>query len=272
MAIENQQQVQKILEQEKKITALKREITRLQTEKQDFIQLAIHELKTPLRKINTFADLFVEERGESLNDEEISYISRIKKNISLMQSLLDDLVGLTTIDEKREAELCDLNLLLKEVLDQMSPMIKEKRAIIHISDLPVLEANASQMREVFKCLLDNSIKFQPLGQFPEITVISNDLTNDEKIIYQLPSEIIYYKIKFADNGIGIDEENREQVFNPFVKLNGKSAFPGNGLGLAVCKKIIELHHGIIYLSERNSGGCINIILPQLANNDNPEEN
>lgn len=272
MAIENQQQVQKILEQEKKITALKREITRLKSDKQDFIQLASHELKTPLRKIYTFAERFVEKRGESLNDEERSYISRIQKNISSMQSLLDDLANLAILDEKREAVRCDLNQLLKEVLDQMSPKIKENNASVHISDLPVLEANASQMREVFKSLLDNSIKFQPLGQSPEIIINSNDLTKEEKIYFHLPPEIIYYKINFADNGIGIDEENKEQVFNPLVKLNGKSAFPGNGLGLAVCKKIIEFHHGIIYFSKSNSGCCIHIILPQLAKNDNPEEN
>lgn len=270
MKRKSQQIIPIAAEQKQQIAALTETILQLENEMEQFLQLASHELKAPLRKINTFTERFLEKYGYSLNEEGSNYLLRIKKNIDAMQSLIDGFTRLSKSGMEKGVgknfSICDLNEVANRVLEEFSPLILEKNATVTLSPLPVLEGNFSQLKELFAHLIDNSLKFQPENQAPDISIEASELKNDEKGSYGLPLGKKYFKINFKDNGIGLKENQRELLFKPLVRLNGKSAFEGNGLGLALCKKIAGAHHGIICAYTNNSGCRITLILPQTANN------
>jgi len=179
-----------------------------------------------------------------------------------MQSLIDDLSKLSEIEAK-DFEKCDLNDILNAVLEESSARWEINSAVIHISDLPVIYGNTAQLKLVFKNIIDNAVKFQPEDQSPEISISADVLKEEEKTKYHLPTENVYYEIKFADNGIGFNDKEGMEILKPFVRLNGKSSYAGNGIGLAVCDKIIKLHNGIFYAKAiENKGSVFVLILPE----------
>jgi len=267
-----QQNVQKNLNLEEKITSLNYKIQELTTHKDDFLQLASHELKSPLRKIATFSEILEKKFAHEIPAEALIYLERIKKNISSMQSIIDGIEELNSITNGSLHENCDLNQALAEALRQLSVPISKTNAVVHMCELPVIEANFSHMKTLFNNLLGNSIKFRRQAATPSIDISCSELSVEEKNNFDLAFEKMYYKIKFADNGIGFDQKDSAKIFDPFVQLNGKSAVDGNGLGLSVCRKIVGLHNGIIYAESNNTGSSFTLILPKLANNAHPEEN
>jgi signal transduction histidine kinase len=127
----------------------------------------------------------------------------------------------------------------------------------------VLQGDSEQYELLFKNLLSNAIRFCKKDKLPIIEIRSESLSTEEIKRFNLGEHKIYYRITIKDNGIGFGEEYSEIIFNPFVRLNGKSEYPGNGIGLSICKKIVENHHGIIYAEgDENSGARIVLILPQ----------
>jgi signal transduction histidine kinase len=255
---------QKIMHLEKNLQQSKEDLTNCVKEKEEFIYLAAHELKAPLRKISTFTERLSEKSREDLNEEAKKYLNRIEKNVGLMQSLIDGLSMLSEIDADGDLTECDLNILVKKVWERATLHIEEKNVSINISALPVLEGNPEQLKEVFKNLIDNSLRFQQNPGEIKINIQSELLNDEEKSKLNLPFDRVYYKIKFADNGIGFKPEYADQIFEPFQRLNGKSEFPGNGLGLAICKKIVRMHQGILYADVNvNEGSVFVLILPQI---------
>ncbi len=263
MSTENRLSDQRIMELEKELEQTAYHLDRCKKEKDEFIYLASHDLKAPLRKLITFTERLLRLAGEELNEDALSCISRIQKNVLSMQSLIDDLSTLSEIEAGSDLKLCDLNQILNDVLDEMYAKWKVNPASIHLSALPVTYGNPSRLKLVFKNIIDNAIKFQPEGQVAEITISAVLLSEDEKIKFNLPRENAYYQIKFEDNGIGFKQEDAIQILKPFVCLNGRSSYPGNGIGLAVCDKIIKLHEGIFYAKGiENKGSVFVLILPQ----------
>jgi signal transduction histidine kinase len=267
-----QQNVQKNNDLEETIASLNNRIKELNNEKNDFLQLASHELKSPLRKIATFSDMLENKFASEIPADALTYLERIKKNITSMQSIIDAVTKLTTITGNDSSETCDLNNPLAEAIQQLSGFITETQANVRVCELPVVKANCNNMKTVFYNLLNNSIKFRRQGETPQIQVSCFEVTGEEKNNFNLSFENIYYKIKFADNGIGFDQEYAEKIFEPFVQLNGKSEVSGTGLGLSICRKILELHDGIIYAKSNNAGSSFTLILPKLANNAHAGEN
>jgi signal transduction histidine kinase len=152
---------------------------------------------------------------------------------------------------------------VQEALQELPAAIKEKQAVIATLTLPVIEGNRDQFRLLFKNLLENSIKFSKKDRAPQINIDSAILTAEEKRELDLDDNLPYYRIEIDDNGIGFKTENAQKIFHPFVRLHGKSQFPGNGIGLAICRKIMEIHHGIIYAEGReNEGSRFILILPE----------
>jgi len=160
-----------------------------------------------------------------------------------------------------------LNEVLEESLRQLSASIIETNAIIQVCELPVIEADFINMESLFKNLLSNSIKFRKPAEIPQIDISCCELAGEEKNNFNLPFEKTFYKIRFADNSIGFSGQHAGEIFEPFVQLNGKSEFDGNGLGLSICRKIVELQGGVIYAESNNTGSSFTVILPKLANNN-----
>lgn len=256
------QDVQKNNVLEEKITSLNNRIKEFTNEKNDFLQLASHELKSPLRKIATFSDILENKFADEIPGDALTYLHRIRKNIISMQSIIDGITELNSITRDRLHENCDLNQALAEALRQLSGPVTETKAIIHVCELPVIEGDCTNMKTVFNNLLSNSIKFRKQNEAPKIDINCFELSEEEKNYFSLAFEKMYYKIKFADNGMGFDQKYATKIFDPFVQLNGKSAVGGNGLGLSICRKIIDMHDGIIYAESNNTGSSFTLILPK----------
>jgi len=253
---------QTIRELEMKLEKSSTDLTSCMKEKEEFIYIAAHELKAPLRKITTFSER-LKEKSQQLSDESLLYLERIEKNIACMQSMINGLSKLAEI-EPENFEKVDLNLLIQQIIENDAAVIEEKKAEITIAELPVVEGNAFQLKEVFKNLINNSLKFQPESQTPKITIQSQLLSEDEKIKFNFDAGKVFYEIKITDNGIGFRGENAGKIFQPFIRLNGKSEFPGEGLGLAISKKIIKMHNGVLYANAaEDSGSFFVIIIPQI---------
>lgn len=262
MSTENRLSEQRIINLEKELRQASEDLRCCKKEKDEFIYIASHDLKAPLRKLSTFTERLIRLAGGDLNQDALSYIARIQKNVFSMQSLIDDLSMLSEIEAK-DFEKCHLNDILNAVLEESSARWEINSAVIHISDLPVIYGNTAQLKLVFKNIIDNAVKFQPEDQLPEISISADVLKEEEKTKYHLPTENVYYEIKFADNGIGFNDKEGMEILKPFVRLNGKSSYAGNGIGLAVCDKIIKLHNGIFYAKAiENKGSVFVLILPE----------
>jgi signal transduction histidine kinase len=267
-----QQNVQKNIDLKEKISFLNNRIKELTEEKDNFLQLASHELKSPLRKISTFADMLENKFSADIPTDALRYIERIRKNITAMQSIIDGITQLNLIAAGESNENCDLNEVLAKSLRQLSASIIETNAIIQGCKLPVIQADFINMESLFNNLLSNSIKFCKPADTPQINISCCELAGEEKNNFNLQLEKTFYKIKFADNSMGFSEQHAAKIFEPFVQLNGKSEFDGNGLGLSICRKIVELQGGIIYAESNHTGSSFIVILPKLANNADSGEN
>jgi|SRR5690242_1906065 len=233
----------------------------MEKELEEYIQLASHELKGPLRKARTFGDLLAKRVGQNLDEESAGYLKRLMKNMDQMQSLLDGLTDYIMFDIENIDERCDLNKISEEVKSHFIDLSLDKKPEYKIDVLPVITGNEAALKTVFISLFNNSIKFQSADRRLKIAITSEEVGEEEKLKNGLQSKTKYSKIVVADNGIGLSGDDNSMIFKPFVRLNGKSAYKGNGLGLALCKKIVDAHNGIIYASGNESGCCINLILP-----------
>jgi signal transduction histidine kinase len=235
-----------------------------ENEYMDFVDLAAHELDAPLRKLSLLTERLTNKFAEVAQDKDIqSYLERMHHCIKDMRSLIDELSVLGgVVSDNHQYTPCNIETLIKRVLETLIP-VPSKIPIVTISTLPVLGGNEEQFILLFRNLLDNAIKFSKTDAPAEIYIQSSELSIAEKEFFSLQQEKKYHKIEIADKGIGFKKEDAEKIFKPFVRLHGKSKFPGSGIGLAICKKIIENHGGIIYAeSHEVDGSQFIIILPE----------
>lgn len=232
----------------------------------DFIDLAAHELDAPLRKLSLLTGRLTD-KFESIgqNKEVHAYIERINNCVHDMQDTVESLTVLSKMTSgKPEYQSCNLGDILQKVMDELKVRIETQKAVIQISSpLPEIEGDAVQLASLFKHVLENAIKFRKENTSTEIHIQSSLAGADKKDNFKLPGDKVYYEIAVTDNGIGFNNFHAEKIFRPFVRLNGKSKFPGGGMGLAICKKIVENHHGIIYAdSKEDQGTRFVLLLPQ----------
>jgi signal transduction histidine kinase len=228
----------------------------------DFIDMAVHDLDAPLRKLSLLVGMLMDKLSPD-KDTQV-YIERIENCVGDMRSLIDDLSVLAKVSSgKREYTSCKLNSIIEQSLEDLPLTAKEKEAVINKYSLPEIEGDAEQYYCLFRNLIENAIKFSKKDTTPEIHIQSSVLNDNEKDQFHLPPDRLYYKIEIADNGIGFKKEFSEKIFRPFVRLHGKSQFPGNGMGLAICKKIMNIHQGIIYAEGmENEGARFTLVLPE----------
>lgn len=234
-------------------------------ERNEFFDLALHDIQSPVRRLSTLLErLFSQHEIQQLPNA-APFIERIKQVTSELHSLTRGLASLyETENEDKELTDCDLNEVVWSVIDELKHSIDVKPSQFHVSKLPFVHGNFDRLKLLFMNLFHNAIKFQRPGAESLIHVNVTPSSHIENV-HQKGAKPVYYTITVSDNGIGITPEQEEKIFEPFVRLNGKSAFPGNGLGLAVCRKIVEKHHGQIHASPGLEGGClITITLPQIT--------
>jgi signal transduction histidine kinase len=231
---------------------------------QQFASVASHDLQEPLRKIQVFSKFLMDKNLDPMSEASREYIEKIFSSSNRMKALIIDILAysrLSAIDSN--VEQVELRELLEDIIDDFDLRIAEQNAIVELRDLPVVEANRGQFRQVFNNLLSNALKFTQPGSQPHI-IISNRIVKAEDVGPLPGAPEDYYNISFRDNGIGFNEKFAATIFTLFEKLHPKSAFEGSGIGLAIAKKIVEKHQGrILAHSQEGMGAEFNIILPRL---------
>lgn len=258
---------EKILELNKKLLENIDELEEKNKELDCFAYMASHDLQEPLRKIRIFSDRVSSKYSHELDSESKVYIEKIQSACARMQSLISDIFTLSKISSSKEAlELCNMNQLLEEVIVEMDIPINESNAKIIIDELPALQINKSLIKRLFQNLITNSIKYAQKDLPPAIR-ISSKVETIQLGYKTAPSK--FCRIYFQDNGIGFEQQYAEQIFTMFKRLHANNEYEGTGIGLAICKKIVEEHQGFISAkSEVGVGTTFTISLPVEVNTQN----
>ena len=233
------------------------ELERSNQELQRYAYAASHDLQEPLRKIQTFGDRLENVYKDQLDVRGQLYLSRMQNAAARMQTLIQDLLLFSRVTTQAQPFIAvDLNHVIAGVLSDLEIQIAEKNAKIHIDQLPIIDADPVQMRQLFQNLLSNALKFSQPDTAPIIKVEERRLEND------------CVEICVVDNGIGFDEKYANRIFGMFQRLHGKNEYAGTGVGLAICLKILERHKGHISAqSNQGEGATFIITLPIKQEND-----
>lgn len=233
-----------------------KELNQINTNLEEFIHVISHDLKEPLRKIVTYASRF--DKTSRVSEQENKYLNVIQLSAMRLNSLVDDLVNYSYSTIKTESDVIDLNEVLKEVMEDLELIITENDACIQSETLPKLNVAHVQMRQLFSNLLTNAIKYKKVNEKPVI-FISVDVI--DKVDANNPDKK-YHKLTFSDNGIGMDQVHLPKIFTIFQRLHRRHEYSGNGIGLAICKKIMENHLGKIEVeSKLNEGSDFHLYFP-----------
>lgn len=238
---------QMVLQRTKELTMINRELIKTNLELGQFAYVASHDLQEPLRKIQMLSTRIFELEGSNFSDKGKDYLQRLQASSIRMQQLITDLLAFSRANViEKHFEKIDLNLVLTNVKEQLSELIQQKGAIIESDTLPSLNIIVYQFEQLFTNLLTNSMKFVKPGQSPVIRISSGSVFGSDAIhSTELQSDREYCFVKFEDNGIGFDGQFSERIFQVFQRLHGKDKYEGTGIGLAICKKIVENHQGVI---------------------------
>ncbi len=210
-------------------------------ELEQFAYIASHDLQEPLHTIESFIQLFEHEYGDSLDENARQYLRFISKAAGRMSALIHDLLEYSRLGQKAEMSEVDSAEVLKNTLQNIESLIHESGAEIDVGPLPRLRANESMLLLLFQNLICNAIKFQKKDVKPRIRIRATE-------------EGSFWKFSFEDNGIGIEEEQAEKIFIIFQRLHSRAEYEGTGIGLAQCRKIVELHGGRIWIESKPGEG------------------
>lgn len=227
---------------------------------QQFAYVASHDLQEPLRKITSFGDLLTRRYADSLGPAGSDLIDRMRSAADRMQVLIRDLLVFSRLTiEPPSLQFLDLNAVLAGVLSDLETIIAQKNADLYIDSLPMVQGDALQLRQLFQNLISNALKFVQPGVHPRIQIRSRRVTGKD-----LPAGLVgrYEVIEIADNGIGFDEQYRDRIFGAFQRLHNRAEYEGTGIGLAIVKRVVELHKGHITAeSTPGKGSTFTVYLP-----------
>ena len=229
-----------------------------------FNHIASHDLQEPLRKVQIFISRIREKDFESFPENVKEYFAGIERATTRMQMFIEDLLLYSRASNVEKVfELTDLNMILENARQELSQRIEEKNVMIRQSSLlPTLNVIPFQIQQLFNNLLSNSIKYSKPDLAPVITIIPRLISSKGLPVSVGNPKRRYYKISISDNGIGFDPEHSDDIFKLFYRLHQKSDYSGTGVGLAICKVIVENHKGFIQAaSTPNVGTTISIYLP-----------
>ncbi|WP_347049205.1 ATP-binding protein [Flavobacterium olei] len=240
------------------------QLLQLNEELEQFAYIASHDLQEPLRKISTFTGLLQGRIESHLDAKSLSYIDKIKDAASRMGKLIRDVLAYSALP-KDEQVFVEVNLeeIARQTLEDYEVVIERTGAQITRNALPVITGIPLQMSQLFFNLIGNALKFIQPGTKPTIHIHCSVAAPEEIHLLTLNKALSYYKIQFTDNGIGMRPEDTHKIFNIFQKLHGSTEFAGTGIGLAMCKKIVQNHNGDINADESTANGAVfNVYLPK----------
>ena len=229
---------------------------------EEFAYITSHDLKEPLRKISIFGEKLLLQDDQLFKYETKLHVGKIIESAARMQGMVDDILSLSRITFDRSFQNLNLETLLQEVVQTFDYKIEELNINLSFEALPPAVVNETQIRQLFQNLIANSIKFRKEGVVPQIDITHNYLSKDEARQLGLAPLKKYLRIIFKDNGIGFENEFSDKIFTIFQRLHSKGRFEGTGVGLAICKKIVENHQGLISAKgEVDMGAQFTIIIP-----------
>ncbi len=252
-----------IAERTKELAEANRNLKKSNEELAQFAYIASHDLQEPLRKVSTFSQMLQRSLPE-FNESSNFYFARINNSISRMTNLISDVLAYSQLSREDEVyEWIDLQNVVDWVKNDFELLIEQKQAIIQTSNLPTIKAIRHQMSQLISNLISNALKFSSADVKPVITITTSTVKKDELATCLLDQNSVYYNIEFKDNGIGFNQEYATRIFNIFQRLHGKTQYSGTGIGLAICKKIVQNHRGDIYATAtKGTGAIFNVILPK----------
>lgn len=258
--MQNETLASKVTERTQELTLYSDELSRSNRELEEFAFVASHDLQEPLRKIQAFSDrlesMFKDELGEKGTD----YIARMKNAAQRMSNLINDLLEFSRVTT-RGIDFTDTNLnsILNDILSDLEIAINESNAQVITVDMPIIQADPSQMHQLFLNLISNAVKFRAPNVNPVIDISFERISEFSE---DHNSKVSWHVITVKDNGIGFSAEYADKIFVPFQRLHGRSQYKGTGIGLSVCRRIVERHGGTITaISTPNEGATFIIKLP-----------
>ncbi|HEY5745487.1 MAG TPA: ATP-binding protein [Chryseolinea sp.] len=239
------------------------ELITLNAELKAFSYVSSHDLQEPLRKIQLLSDRILGMENQSLSEKGKDHMHRILSAATRMRTLIDDLLAFSSLNiAERKFEIVDLNIIIDEVKDELKETIDEKHLTIEALKLCKVRMIPFQFCQVIHNLINNSLRFSKPGVAPSIVIESRIAKGRALGEEKLQPEASYCHISFSDNGIGFDPEYKDRIFEVFKRLHGREAYAGSGIGLAIVKKIMDNHNGIITATgSPDRGATFNIYLP-----------
>ncbi|HVG38405.1 MAG TPA: PAS domain S-box protein [Pyrinomonadaceae bacterium] len=235
-------------------------------ELQEFASVASHDLQEPLRKIQAFGDRLKSKCADALDDAGRDYLARMQHAARRMQTLINDLLTFSRVTTKAQPFVpLDFGVVVREVLFDLEVLVEQTNAEISVGDLPIVEADPLQMRQLLQNLLGNALKFHRPGVSPRVRIEGERFSqSDEKDAGHKDAGHMREacRISISDNGIGFDEKYLDRIFTVFQRLHGRHEYEGTGVGLAVCRRIAERHGGQITAHSRpGEGATFTVTLP-----------
>ncbi len=248
---------------EKELQKKNEELQAINVQLSSFAHIASHDLQEPLRKIKIFLNRLFELEGSNLSERGGELISRIQNSSQRMSNLIEDLLTYSRTSAKAEVtQLVDLNQVWNDVVTELEVRISEKSAFIQNLGLPHANVTRFQFQQLFLNLLSNALKFSKTDCRPHIVVTSDIVAGTEILNGHADVRKRYHHIAISDNGIGFEAHAADKIFEVFYRIHGRKEYEGSGIGLSICKKIVENHNGQIVAEGRlNEGATFHIYLP-----------
>ncbi len=241
-----QKKTQKQLrENNRKLLELNNALEASNSDLMQFASVASHDLQEPLRKIQIFSQMLKENNGDLKNIDYQNYIEKIIHSASRMRTLIVDVLNYSKLSmDDNSFEKLDLTKIVEEVLEDFELLVSEKSATINYVKLPVIKGIRGQVRQVFQNVISNALKFSKKDVAPVID-INFRMVNEKSFTSPEVTDGNYFIVSIKDNGIGFEEKYQENIFAIFERLNSKEAYEGTGIGMAIARKIMDKHHGLI---------------------------
>jgi light-regulated signal transduction histidine kinase (bacteriophytochrome) len=251
-------------ELQKRVWERTQELENKNRELEQFTYAASHDMQEPLRKVATFSNYLLDKHAAQLDEKGQSYLKKIDASAKRMKTIIDDLLHYSyQTRESLQFMPTDLNEVIENIKSDLDLVMDQKGAVIDIDPLPTVFAVPNQMHQLFYNLINNGLKFSRPDLQPQIRVQAPEITDAIFKILKNPDPAkSYILITVTDNGIGFAQEHAEQIFSLFKRLHGRSEYEGTGIGLALCKKIADIHGGYIWAeSTPGEGATFNVLLP-----------
>jgi light-regulated signal transduction histidine kinase (bacteriophytochrome) len=232
---------QRIAERTKQLETVNKELSFHLSELEQFSYVSNHDLQEPLRSLIQFTQLIKENYASKLDEDGNKYIDFISKSAYRMSALVKDLLEYSLLGKERVQSVVDCNMIVDAVLFDLADSIKKSNARITVHELPTINGCETELRMLFQNLIENSIKYQKKDVVPEIHISAESHENE-------------WLFTIKDNGIGIDSKHNKKIFIIFKRLHNRSEYGGTGIGLAHCKKIVEMHGGKIWVESAPGAG------------------